>query len=84
MHHYMGKIRNYQGPEIYKILRNVHKLEAHMNRVPALMLYFHTFKAFKDVTSSVFGTELSVNWRESLYILRDWVKILNTIMGMPV
>ena len=31
-----------------------------MNQDPALMLYFHTFKAFKDVASSIFGTVMSV------------------------
>ena len=25
-----------------------------------------------------------MNWRESLHILRDWVKRLNTILGRPV
>ena len=84
VHEYMGKIGNYQGPEIYKILQNVNKLEEHMNQDPALMLYFHTFVAFKDVASSVFGTELGVRWRECLHIIRSWIRWLRTILGMPV
>ena len=83
VHLYMGKIGNYQGPEIHKIFRNLEKLQAHMES-DNLVMYYNTFCAFKDVAHSLFGLVLQSDWREKLHLLKLWIERLKSTYGMPI
>ena len=85
VHVYQGKIGNYEGPNIQKILRHLSLLEPHMPEGSALRLYFEAFQAFKAVSQAVFTSEaLQPGWREKLHILRSSILRLNRDYGMSV
>ena len=78
VHEYQGKIGNYQGPEIHKILRNLYMMDTKR------IMFYHTLSAFKEVAHSVFSTELTADWRERLHDLKLWVSRLASDQDMPV
>ena len=82
VHVYQGKIGNYEGPNIQKILRKLDSLEPHMTGDHRL--YYNALLAFKKVAHSVFGAKLHPSWREHLHILRDTLHMLTRIHGMPI
>ena len=83
-HTYMGKIGNYEGPSIHKILRNLDKLQPLMNG-SKIQPYFTTFKAFKEVAEAIFSTnEIPSDWRRKLHHLKECVLQLHTSFGMNI
>ena len=83
-HVYQGKVGNYEGPSIHKVLRNLHKLEPYMPEGSKLHLYYNTFVAFKDVAGSLLSTELSPQWRAKIHQLRHRIIKLHTDYGMNI
>ena len=78
----MGKIGNYEGPSIHKILRNLAKLQPLMNG-SNMQPYFTTFQAFKEVAEAIFSTnEIPSDWRRKLHHLKECVLQLHTSFGM--
>ena len=51
----MGKIGNYEGPSIHKILRNLDKLKPLMNG-SNMQPYLTTFQAFSEDAEAIFST----------------------------
>ena len=84
-HMYMGKVGNYEGPNIHKIFQNLTLLEPYMLGGSWLQLYYRTFVAFKDVAHTVFSEQdLDPNWREKLHHLSSCIIQLNTQFGMSI
>ena len=54
-HTYMGKIGNYEGPSIHKILRNLDKLQPLMNG-SNMQPYLTIIQAFRKVAEAIFST----------------------------
>ena len=65
VHVYMGKIGNYEGPNIRKIFQKLETLKRYMTNVKEL--YHNVLVPFKQVSESVFLTELHPSWREHLH-----------------
>ena len=84
-HIYQGKVGNYEGPGLRKILRNLNKLEPYLLGGSLKRLYHVTFLAFKDVAESVFCEgDLHPAWRERLHHLRSGIMLLSSNFGMSV
>ena len=64
-HTYMGKIGNYEGPNLHKILRNLDKLQPLMNG-SNMKSYHTTFQAFRVVAEAIFSTnKIPSDWRKN-------------------
>ena len=46
--------------------------------------YYNALVSFKQVSESVFGTELHPSWREHLHYLKDVIHILFSSQGMSL
>ena len=79
----MGKVGNYEGPSIRKVFRKLDSLKEHMVTSPKV-LFYNALVAFKQVSQSVFSTQLHPNWREHLHTLRAALYTLNSSQGMPI
>ena len=82
VHVYMGKIGNYEGPNIRKIFQKLETLKRYMTNVKEP--YYNALVAFKQVSESVFGTELHPSWREHLPHLKDVIHVHVSLEGMPL
>ena len=83
-HIYMGKVGNYEGPSIHKILRNLDKLNPFMDG-SSMQPYYSTFLAFRDVAKAVFSTDkLPSDWRVKLHHLKECILLLHTSFGMNI
>ena len=84
-HTYMGKVGNYEGPNIHKIFQNLTLLESYMLGGSWLRLYYTDFVAFKDVAHTVFSEQdLDPNWREKVHHLQSCIIQFNTQFGMSI
>ena len=84
-HVYMGKVGNYEGPSLNKLLRNLDMLEPYMLGGSTMRLFFVTFKAFSDVAKAVFTQGMLENdWREKLHHLRSCILQLHSQFGMSI
>ena len=83
-HVYMGKVGNYEGPCLNKILNNLEKLRPFMMG-ENLMPFYEAFVAFKAVAKAVFtSNQLAFSWRESLHTLKSCILSLHQGFGMSV
>ena len=83
-HVYMGKVGNYEGPCLNKILNNLEKLQPFMMD-GNLMPFYEAFVAFKAVARAVFtSNQLTINWRESLHTLKSRLLSLHHGFGMSI
>ena len=76
----MGKVGNYKGPSIRKIFWKLDSLKEHMVTSPRVLFW----QVFRQVSQSVFSTQLHPNWREHLHTLRAALYTLNSSQGMPI
>ena len=83
VHEYMGKAGNYEGPELRKILRKLEILKDEMLNHPR-NLYYDVLVAFRQVSESVFSTQLDPRWRDHLHTLRAALHTLTISQGMPL
>ena len=83
VHVYQGKVGNYEGPGIRKILKNLKNLENYKDDDDK-RLYLETLMAFKTVSESVFGLQLHPNWREHLHQLGRHIERLARLKGLPI
>ena len=84
-HVYQGKVGNYEGPSIHKILNNLETLEQYMLGGSTMRPFYATFIAFKAVASAVLSAkQLPVDWRERLHHLRTCLLHLHTHHGMNI
>ena len=82
VHVYMGKIKNYEEPNIRKLYQKLEILKRYIINVKEP--YYNTFILFKQVSESVFGTEMHPSWREHLHYLKDVIHILFSSQGMSL
>ena len=82
VHVSMGKIKNYEGPNIRKLSQKLEILKRYMINVKEP--YYNALVSFKQVSESVFGTELHPSWREHLHYLKDVIHILFSSQGMSL
>ena len=82
VHVYMGKIKNYEGPNIRKLSQKLEILKRYMINLKEP--YYNTLVLFKQVYESVLGTELYPSWREHLHYLKDVIHILFSSQGMSL
>ena len=82
VHVYMGKIKNYEEPNIRKLYQKLEILKRYIINVKEP--YYNTFILFKQVSESVFGTELHPRWREHLHYLKDVIHILFSSQGISL
>ena len=83
-HVYMGKVGNYEGPCLNKILNNLEKLRPFMLDAN-LLSFYEAFVAFKAVAKAVFtSNQLACNWRESLHTLKSRLLTLHHGFGMSI
>ena len=83
VHEYMGKVGNYEGQELRKILRKLEILKDEMLIHPR-NLYYNVLVAFRQVSESVFSTQLDPMWRDHLHTLRAALQTLTISQGMPL
>ena len=74
VHVYMGKIKNYEGPNIIKSSQKLEILKRYMINVKEP--YYNALVSFKQVSESVFGSKLHPILREYLHYLKDVIHIL--------
>ena len=83
VHVSMGKIKNYEGPNIRKLSQKLEILKRYMINVKEP--YYNALVSFKQVSESVFGTELYPSWREHLHHLKDvLIHVIVGSHGMPL
>ena len=82
VHVYMGKIKNYEGPNIRILSQKLEILKRYMINVKEP--YYNALVSFKQVSESVFGTELHSSWKEHLHYLKDVIHILFSSQGMSL
>ena len=83
-HSYQGKDRNFQGPEIRKMLAGLHKLYPLMRPDPIKSLYLDVFIALRNLNSAIFGVKLQPNWRDTLDQLKSALLALNQAAGVSI
>ena len=83
-HSYQGKERNFQGPELRKMLSGLHKLMPLMRDDPMKSLYLEVFIQLKRVNEAIFGLELGPSWRQQLEQLRAALLALNASTSFPI
>ena len=83
VHEYQGKVGNYEGPSIRKILKRLGDLENYMEDADK-KLYLEALMAFKTVSESVFGKQLHPQWRVHLYQLKDHIRKLASLKGLSI
>ena len=85
VHVYQGRIGNYEGQSITKILKHLSVLEPHMPEGSLRRPYFEAFQLFKVASQAVLTTgDLQPGWREKLHILRSSILKLNLEYGMSI
>ena len=82
-HEYMGKVGNYEGPNIKKIFRKLDELKPYMLEGRKLD-YHNALVEFSLVSKAVFGTELQPEWRQRLHSLRAALQTLTVTSNMPL
>ena len=75
---YQGKERNYQGPQIRKMLANLNLLVPLMRDDPIKILYLEVFFKIKQFNESIFGLQLHTKWEEYIDQLRAALLSLNS------
>ena len=83
-HSYQGKERNYQGPQLRKMLANLNMLVPLMRDEPIKSSYLDVFFKIKQVSQAVFGIQLDPNWREYILQLRVALYSLNASTSFPI
>ena len=83
-HSYQGFERNYQGPEIRKVLNGLHKLYPLMRPDPIKSLYLDVFIQLRNVNTAIFGLQLQPNWKQCLDQLRCVLLALNAATSFPI
>ena len=79
----MGKVGNYEGPNIKKIFRKLDELKPYMLEDRKLD-YHNALVEFSLVSQAVFGTELQPEWRQRLHSLRAALQTLTVTSNMPL
>ena len=82
VHVYMGKIKNYEGPNIRKLSQKLEILKRYMINVKEP--YYNALVSFKQVSELVFRTKLHPILREHLHYLKDVIHILFSSQGMSL
>ena len=82
-HSYQGRERNYQGPQLRKILAGLDKLVPSMQGHPR-NLYLAAMVAMSKVNKGVFGLVLDPAWREILEEFKAALDSLSTSTGFPL
>ena len=83
-HSYQGFERNYQGPEIRKILAGLHKLYPLMRADPTKSLYLDVFIQIRNFNTAICGLRLDPNWKQCLNQLREALLALNAATSFPI
>ena len=83
-HSYQGKERNYQGPQIRKMLANLNLLVPLMGDDPIRILYLDVFFKIKQFNESIFGLQLGAKWEEHIDQLRVALLSLNSSTSFPI
>ena len=69
-HSYPGCDRNYPGPDIRIVFRDIHKLIPVMRDDPAKSPYLSVILALRKLNLGVFGLQLDPNWKELILELK--------------
>ena len=83
-HSYQGKERNFQGPEIRRMLAGIHKLFPLMRTDPIRKLYLDVMVLMKKVAHEVFSLDLHPKWKETLEELKSSLITLNSFTSFPM
>ena len=83
-HSYQGKERNYQGPQIRKMLANLEQLVPLVQGDPIRCLYLDVFFKIKQFNQGLFGLKLDPNWRFLVAQLRAALLSLNSSTSFPI
>ena len=83
-HSYQGKERNFQGPQLRKLLANLNILVPLMRDDPIRSLYLEVLFKIKQVSQAIFGIQLDPNWREHIGQLRVALYSLNASTSFPI
>ena len=83
-HSYQGKERNFQGPQIRKVLVNLDLLVPLMRDDPIKSLYLDLFFKIKQFNEGIFGLQLDPNWKDHIDQLRESLLTLNASTAFPI
>lgn len=83
-HSYQGKERNYQGPEIRRVMAGLHKLFPLMKEDPNKKLYFDVLLLMKKLANQLFSLDLHPEWVATLQELKLALATLNTHTSFPM
>ena len=83
-HNYQGKARNYQGPQIRKMLAELELLAPLMQDDPIRSLYLDVLFKIRQFNQGIFGLKLDSNWRSLIDQLRIAVLSLNSSTSFPI
>ena len=83
-HSYQGKERNYQGPELRKMLSGIHKLYPQMRADPVRKLFLDVFIMMKKVNDGIFDLYLDPEWEQIIGQLRAALLALDAAVSFPI